>query len=252
MQPLALYFSLAVVALFPAAVSQFRVRQADDWDHEMTTRSLDRVAGACVVFGATLLAAYGVLFVLLLPIGQGGFDYPRLVVSPYWMPLALVALVGVISIVAGIDAIYARLQGSTGIAGIIGLLLTKVALVFQACMLTWELLLDPIMAGHPDSAFLLRDRVSATSSAMVIFQWVFLTTTGVGAPLFGFAVFRSRQFPRGAILLIVLGAIIYAVGPLISVFLAIGGVIMFALGAALIGARLWRPPILPSGSVEAA
>ena len=50
------------------------------------------------------------------------------------------------------------------------------------------------------------------------------------------------QFSRGAILLIVLGAAIYAVGPLVSVFLAMAGVIMFALGGALMGARLWRPP----------
>ena len=197
----------------------------------MTARSFERVAGTCVVFGAILLAAYGLLFVLLLPIGQGAFDYPRLVVSPYWMPLALVALVGVISILAGVDAIYARLPASTGVVGAIGLLLTKVALVFQACMLTWELLLDPIIAGHPDSVFLLRDRVLATSAAMRAFQWVVLLTTGVGAPLFGFAVFRSRQFPRRAVLLIVLGAVVYAVGPRISVFLAIGGVILFALGA---------------------
>lgn len=217
----------------------------------MTTPSLERVAGACVVFGATLLAAYGVLFVLLLPIGQGAFDYTQLVVNPYWMPLALIALVGVISILAGIDGIYGRLRGSAGVAGTIGLLLTKVALIFQACMLTWELLLDPIIAGHPDSAFLLRDRVIATNSAMMAFQWVVLTTTSVGAPLFGFAVFRSRQFPRVAVLLIVLGAVVYAIGPRISVFLGVGGVIMFALGGALIGARLWRPPISRSGSVEA-
>jgi hypothetical protein len=205
-----------------------------------------------VVVGSILLAAYGVLFVLLLPIGQGAFDYARLVVNPYWKPLALVALVGVISILIGVDGIYARLRGSVGVAGTIGLLLTKVALVLQACMLTWELLLDPIIAGHPDSAFLLRDRVLATSSAMMVFQWVALTTSALGVPLFGFAVLRSGQFPRGAILLIVLGAVVYAVGPRISIFLAIGGVIMFAVGGALIGARLWRPPISRSGSVEAA
>lgn len=218
----------------------------------MTAHLFERVAGTCVVFGAILLATYGVLFVLLLPIGQSTLDYPRLVVSPYWIPLALVALVGVISILVGVDAIYARLPANAGVVGAVGLLLTKVALVFQACMLTWELLLDPIIAGHPDTVFLLRDRVLATSSAMRAFQWLVLMTTGVGAPLFGFAIFRSRQFPRPAVLLIVLGAVVYAVGPRISVFFAIGGVIMFALGGALIGARLWRPTNSPLGSKEAA
>jgi hypothetical protein len=215
----------------------------------MSAPSLERVGGACVIFGATLLAAYGVLFVLLLPIGQGTVDYARLVLNPYWMPLALVALVGVISILAGVDAIYARVRRSAGVAGTIGLLLTKVALVLQACILTWELLLHPIIAAHPDSVFLLRDRVIVTSSAMKAFQWAVLTTIGLGAPLFGFAVFRSAQFPRGAILLIVLGAVVYAIGPPISVYVAVGGVIMCALGFVLIGARLWRPPISRPDSV---
>jgi hypothetical protein len=208
----------------------------------MATPSYERLAAACVILGASLLAAYAVLFLLLLPVGNGTFDYPTLVVSPHWTELALVALIGVISLLAGLDAIYVRLQGRGGLSGTVGLLFTKVALVLQACMLTWELLLDPIIAGHPDSAFLLRDGVIATAPLMVVFRWVFLTTSVVGALLFGGAIYRSRQFRGGAILLIVAGAAAYVVGPRVSVLLAISGVIMFALGGVLVGVRLWRPP----------
>lgn len=211
----------------------------------MTIPSYERLAAACVILGASLLAAYAVLFLLLLPVGSGTFDYPALVVSPHWTQLALVAFIGVISLLVGLDAIYARLQGRGGLSGTAGLLLTKVALVLQACMLTWELLLDPIVAGHPDSAFLLRDGVIAAAPMMIAFRWVFLATTVVGILLFGRAIYRSRQFPRGAIFLIVVGAAAYVVGPRISVLLAIGGVITIALGGALIGARLWRPPTAP-------
>jgi len=211
----------------------------------MATHPHERLAAACVILGASLLAGYAVLFILLLPVGSGTFDYATLVVSPYWTELALVALIGVISLLVGLDAIHARLQGRGGLTGAVGLLLTKVALVLQACMVTWELLLDPIVAGHPASAFLLRDGVIATAPAMVVFRWVFLITTVVGALLFGGSIYRSRQFPNSAMLLMVGGAAAYVIGPWLSVFLAIGGVAMFALGGVIIGSRLWRPPAAP-------
>jgi hypothetical protein len=210
------------------------------------------MAGACVVAGATLLAAYAVLFLLLLRSGHGAFDYASLVISPYWRPLALIAFVGIILILAGIDAIHARLQESASAAAAVGLLLTKVALVLQACVLTWELLLDPIIAGHSESAFLLRDRVIVTNSSMVAFQLVFLVASSLGALLFGTAVYRSGQFSRVATVLVVCGALTYAIGPLVSVLLAVAGVGIFALGGAWIGATLWRPPAPRSQPVGAA
>ena len=196
-----------------------------------------------VALGSTLLACYAVLFALLLPVGNGVFDYPRLVVSPYWRPIALVAFVGVVLLLAGLDAIYSRMRATAGIAGTIGLLVTKVALLLQACVLTWELLLDPIVAAHSESAFLLRDGVIVTNPAMVAFRLVFLASMIVGALLLGLAVYRSNQFPRTAIVLIVVGAVVYTAGPMVSIFVAIGGVILVAIGGLWIGVRLWQGPV---------
>jgi hypothetical protein len=209
----------------------------------MTTLSYERLGSVFVALGSTLLACYAVLFSLLLPIGNGVFDYPRLVVSPHWRPIALLAFLGVVSILAGLDGVYSRMRATVGIAGAIGLLVTKVALLLQACVLTWELLLDPIVAAHSQSAFLLRDGVIATNPAMVVFRWVFLASMVVGPLLLGLAVYRSHQFPRTAIALIVVGAVSYAVGPRVSIFVAIGGIFLFAIGGLLIGVRLWQKPV---------
>jgi hypothetical protein len=53
------------------------------------------------------------------------------------------------------------MRATVGVAGTIGLLVTRFALLLQACVLTCELLLDPIVAAHSQSAFLLRDGVIA-------------------------------------------------------------------------------------------
>jgi hypothetical protein len=209
----------------------------------LTISSYERLGAACFVIGSTLLAAYAVLFTLLLPIGGGAFDYSRVVLSPYWTRIAFLAFIGVVSLLLGLDAVYSRIRATAGFTGTMGLLFTKIALLLQACVLTWELLLDPIVAAHPGSSFLLRDRVIATDPAMVIFRWALFGTIAVGALLLGLAVYRSKQFPKPAIGLIVAGALVYAVGPMVSVFLAIGGVIMFSIGCLLIGGRLWRGPV---------
>lgn len=211
----------------------------------MTVSSYERLGAACIVIGSTLLAAYAVLFTLLLPVRSGDFDYSRVVLSPYWTRIAFLAFIGVISLLSGLDALYSRIRATAGFTGAIGLLFTKVALLLQACVLTWELLLDPIVAAHPESSFLLRDGVIATDPAMAIFRWALLGTIAVGALLLGLAVYRSNQFPKPAIGLIVVGALVYAVGPMVSVLLAVGGVIMFSIGCLLIGGRLWRAPAAP-------
>src|SRR4029453_13660982 len=142
--------------------------------------------------------------------------------------------IGVVSVLAALDAVYSRIRATVGLTGTIGLFFTKVALLLQACVLTWELLLDPIIARHSESSFLLRDRVIATDPAMTIFFWAFLCTIVVGAVLLGVAVYRSNQLPKPAIVLIIVGAMVYAVGPMVSVFLAVSGVILFSIGGLLI------------------
>jgi hypothetical protein len=206
----------------------------------MTRFSYERLGSVFFALGSILLAAYAVLFVLLLPIHDGDFDYVRLVTHPHWKSIALLAFAGVISLLAGLEAVYSRMRDCAGILGAAGLVLTKVALVLQACVLTWEMLMDPLIAAHPESAFLLRDGWMLNAPWMVAFRWIFLLTILGGAVLFGLAVLRSRQFPTSAIALLIAGAVLYAVGPRMSVFIAISGVILFAIGGLLIGARLWR------------
>ena len=165
----------------------------------MTTLSYERLGSVFFALGSILLAGYAALFVLLLPIHDGDFDYLRLVTSPHWRSIALVAFLGVVSLLTGLEAVYSRIRDSAGMWGATGLVLTKVALVLQACVLTWEMLVDPLIAAHPESAFLLRDGWIINAPWMVAFHWVSLLTILGGALLFGLAVLHSKQFPMPAI-----------------------------------------------------
>jgi hypothetical protein len=142
----------------------------------------------------------------------------------------------------GLDAVFSRIRATAGLTGTIGFLCTKITFVLQACVLTWELLLDPIIAANARSAFLLRERIIANDPGMVIFRWGAIVSILLSTILFGLAIYRSKEFPSRALVLIIVGAVAYAIGPMISITLAVGGVIALSAGCILIGARLWRAP----------
>lgn len=202
--------------------------------------SSERLGAVCLVIGSTLLAAYAILLPLLLPLQTAGMDYPRLVLSPSWPRLALAAFIGVVLLLAGLDDVYSMVRARAGWTGSVGFLLMKAALLLQACVLTWELLLDPIVAAHAESVFLLRDGIILRNPGVTIFRWVSVFTLVAGITLSGVAVYRSQQFSRASLALIAIGALTYAVGPMFSVFLGVGGVIALAVGCLMIGVQVWR------------
>ena len=208
----------------------------------------DRNVGAIsVIAGSLLLAAYAALFPLVLPIGRGGFDYLQVVLSRWWMPLTATALIAVLLLAVGFDAVWSRLRLTTGSGGWIGFIFLKTALILQACKLTWELFLDPIIAAQPQAAFLLRDLVIFNDPAVVAFRLVSAVTIVVGVLLFGVALYQSGEFPRKALALIAIGAVVYATGAMVSVWVAIAGVVTLSVGCVLIGMRLWQNVPDPAG-----
>jgi len=191
------------------------------------------------VAGPLLLVIYAGLFPFVLPIGPGEFDYVTVVASPWWRPLSAVAMTGVLLLLIGLDAVYSTFRASSGMAAWIGFISLKVALVLQACKITWELLLDPAIARQPAAQFLFRDGVIFNDPQVVAFRVTAAATLIVGVVLFGTALHRSGAVSRLAIGLIAIGAIAYAAGFLLSIYAAVGGVITLGIGCLLIGRALW-------------
>lgn len=198
-----------------------------------------RFGAATVIAGALLLVLYAGLFPFVLPIGPGRFDYVTIVASPWWLPLTGTAMVGVLFLLVGLDSVYATFRPRAGISAWLGFLALKVALVLQACKLTWQLLLDPVIAKQSAAQFLFNDAVFMTDTAIGAFRLVAAATIVVGVVLFGVALYRSGFVPRPAVVLIGLGAVGYAAGFLLSVYLAVGGIIALGIGCTLIGRTLW-------------
>lgn len=201
-----------------------------------------RFGAAAVIGGALLLVIYAGLFAFVLPVGPDQFDYVAIVVSPWWRPLAGMAMAGLFLLLVGLDSIYAALRPTAGIPAWPGLVILKLALVLQACKLSWQLLLEPAIAHQPAAQFLLRDSVLLTDSAISVFRVAAAAILVFGVLLFGVAMHHSGLVPRLALGLIASGALGYAAGFLLSIYVAVGGLITLGIGCVLIGRRLSQTP----------
>ena len=170
-----------------------------------------RVGGTSIVAASALLGTYGALFSITLPAIRSSLDYSRAVLSPWWVPLTTLAFAGVLLMLAGLDALYERARPSSGRLGWTGLVVLKLALILQACKLTWELFLDPIIrpGRRPLSSAMPSSSTTPRSWSSARFP---RSPSLPASVLFGVPLYRSGLLPRRAAALIAAGALLYAIG----------------------------------------
>ena len=200
----------------------------------------ERIGGIALIIGALLFAAYSSLYLILLPIAEGKFDYAQVVRNPAWLPLAVTALSGIALMMLGFYFVYARIRPYTGFIGAIGFFFIESAYFLQGCKVTWDIFIYPVIVAHAESAFLLADGIIWNDPNVILFRAIASLTILAGIVLFSLAVFHSRRFPPTFPALIFIGAIIYAVGPYFSLYLAISGIFIFAVGCLMLGVELMR------------
>jgi hypothetical protein len=206
----------------------------------MNYLTLEKVGGASLILGSLLLAAYSALFPVLLPLGNSSYDYVMVVLNPNWVRLAVMAFAGVLLMLIGFYAVYSRIRSTAGMVGAIGFLFIEAAYLLQACKVTWELFLYPVIAKYPMSAFLLRDAIFKHDPSVWIFRIMASITILLGIVLFCYTLYRSGEYPKSAAALIFAGALVYALGPMISIFVSVAGIFTLAVGCLLIGIRLFQ------------
>jgi hypothetical protein len=204
----------------------------------MKLATIQKLGGFALIAGAILFATYSVLFLSLFPADEIHRDFSRIVLSPPWIGVAAIAFAGVVLMVFGFAAVYSRLHQGAGVLGLVGFAFIEVAYLLQACKVTWEIFLYPIIAGNRSSTMLLRDGILRDHPLVHAFKAGASATIFLGILLFCFALVRSKEFPKAAGILIFVGALVYALGPVLSMMVAIGGIMLLSLGCLLLGLEL--------------
>ena len=207
----------------------------------MKLETIQRLGGAALVTGAILFAAYSVLFATLLPVAAVVRDITPLVDDPAWVPLALIALLGIVLMMGGFAAVYSRLREGSGALALVGFLVIEVAWLLQSAKVTWEACIYPVLAGDGAFAPLLRDGILKRSAGVAVFRGAMTATIFLGIVLFCAALWRSNRFPKTGPALFFSGALLYGLGPALGTYGWLPGVFILAAGCSVLGARLLRP-----------
>ena len=204
----------------------------------MKLSTLQKLGCISLIGGSILLTAYSIFFSTLMPIDQIRQDYSIAVLNSNYVWNASVAFFGLLFMLFGFTAVYSRLYKDSGIVGFLGYIFISIAYMIKISKVTWEIFLYPVLATNQNSIFLLKDIVFHNDPGIILFRILASATIFIGIVLFCIALIRSKEFPRIAGILIFIGAIIYGIGPMITVLIAIGGIVIFSIGCLMLGLNL--------------
>ncbi|MBU1077945.1 MAG: hypothetical protein KKH98_11675 [Spirochaetes bacterium] len=204
----------------------------------MKLQTIQKIGGISLIAGSILFAAYSILFPLILPVSEIQQDFTMLVNDAHWTTLALIVMAGILLMIFGYMAVYSRMYAKSGIIGFLGFIFIQLAYLFQACKVTWEICLYPVIARQLTAAPLLRDGIIKHDLAVVLFRNISSISILLGIILFCLAIIRSKVFPKIAGILIFFGALAYALGPVFLI--RISGIFILSTGCLILGLELIR------------
>ncbi len=204
----------------------------------MNFSTIQRWGGIAIILGSIFLTAWAICWTTLLPVNERARDISLMISNPNWIWISSLAYPGTLFMIFGFTAVYARLYNKAGVLGFIGYVFIILAYIFQAAKITWEIFIYPIIVGYEPSIALFRDKILMQHPQFILFRWFASITIFVGVILLCIMLIRSREFPKSAGILILCGAIIYAVGPVINIYLAIAGVVILSIGCFIVGYKM--------------
>lgn len=195
----------------------------------MSTQNLMRWSGWALAIGGIAIAGF---FLALLPIG-GVTATTESSPGLYYLAHGLHTIGGVLAAL-GLVGLYARQSEKTGWLGLIGFVLAFIGTtLFAGLGMISEFLLPPIFTNAPA---LVAPGGALDPNSLIIFPLTFLPFL-VGYILLGIATMRAGVLPRWSGLLLILGAILFALP--VPWPVPVVGAVLYAAGMGWIGYVLW-------------
>ena len=192
----------------------------------MSSTTLIRWSELAALLGGSCL----ILFLLIHPFGE--LDRPELMQSPQWVLAHSFHVVGATVTLLGAVGLYRRQAQEAGRLGLIGFVLAVVGIVFFAGIGMITAYVQPALAAH--TPHMISTSGPLAKEPLYVLPFVLMLVSWMGDPLFGLSIMRARVLPRWASALLILGALLFFVPPVVVPY-----VIPF-VGAAV----RWRPDLV--------
>ncbi len=200
----------------------------------MSHSTLIRWSGLALIAGGI---ASIVFWLLVLPLGT--FIGAEVVRHPLWIPSQVMHVVGTMLALLGLLGLYAMQYEQIGKLGAIGFIISCIGTVFFVTDGLLAVMVFPVLAAHAPAVL---EIDGAMNLPPVLFIFIlFYATCMIGYLMFGAAILRNPVWPRPALVLFLIGAVLFNLPP--------GPVPVFVLS---LGGVLWGSSLIWLGSIVAA
>jgi hypothetical protein len=210
----------------------------------MTTSQIHRLSGLGLLVGAVVFVAH----IALRSLVTAGSEPAVFATKEPWILLNALGLLGAVLVLFGLPAMHARLNASTGVLGLLGVMLIALAWLFFGVFLSlYSMLILPWLAERAPSLV----AASAPVATGVLLAFVAgLATWVLGTVLLGIPLVRTRIVPRwaayslpvSAVWMLLGNLVIAPSGPAASVainLLSNLGPVLLLIALGHVGYRMW-------------
>lgn len=172
-----------------------------------------------------------------------------------WIAGHILIILGFSASLLGLFGLYAVVARETGVAGLLGFLLASVSLILYLGKLYWSGFIYPlVIAEHPAfiEAFGFHPGAQPTDPLVRVVFYLGPLVFAAGYMLLGGAMLRAGLFPRVPVGLVIVGALLVGLWPLLPAAVQGFSVIVsliFAVGIGWIGYVLMRDKHLREGGL---
>ncbi|MHA1958728.1 MAG: hypothetical protein ACW99U_00700 [Candidatus Thorarchaeota archaeon] len=174
-----------------------------------------------------------------MPISEVPTNYHLLVLDPDWLIVNGLGVIGFVLALVGVLGIFFKQFNDLTALGMIGFLITFVGQVFYNASIYYETFIWPILAQSDPSLIDMSSGPMYTNPVFFIMLILAGSLYAFGFLIFGYSTYKTESFPKWAVLLLVIGVVLFIPGfsPYIIRTL---GVIVYAIGLVWVGYVLFK------------
>ncbi|UCG03865.1 MAG: hypothetical protein JSW11_07740 [Candidatus Heimdallarchaeota archaeon] len=196
-----------------------------------------RITGIANIGSAVFLIFFWFLYAILLPINEVPTNYHLLVLDPDWLIVNGLGVIGFVLALIGILGIFFKQYNDLTELGMIGFLITFVGQVLYNAGIYYETFIWPVLAESDPNLIDLSN--GPIYSNPIFFTMLLLAGSiyVIGFLIFGYSTYKTDSFPKWAILLLVIGVVMFIPGFFPYIVRTLG-IIVYALGLIWVGYKL--------------
>ncbi len=196
-----------------------------------------RITGLANIVSAVFLLLFWFLYAILLPINEVPTNYHLLILDPEWLIVNSLGVIGFVLALVGILGIFFKQSDDITMLGMVGFLITFVGQVLYNAGIYYETFIWPVLAESDPNLINLSNGPIYTNPVFFIMLMLAGSIYVIGFLIFGYSTYKTDSFNKWAILLLVIGVVMFIPGFFPYIVRTLG-IIVYAGGLIWVGYML--------------